>query len=50
MLNVDSKRVIYEYGDLTLGDSVYSVLGILKSVQKKTKTENTAKKFLRINT
>ncbi len=34
MLNVDSKRVIYEYGDLTLGDSVYSVLGILKSVQK----------------
>ncbi len=33
MLNVDSERVIYEYGDLTLGDSVYSVLGILKSVQ-----------------
>lgn len=33
MLSVDSDRVVYEYGDLTLGDSVYSVLGILKSVQ-----------------
>ena len=33
MLNVDSDRVEYEFDDWTLNDSVYSVLGILKSVQ-----------------
>lgn len=33
MLSVDSERVQYEPGDITLNDSVYSVLGILKSVQ-----------------
>ncbi len=33
MLSVDSERVIYDFDKLTLGDSVYSVLGILKSVQ-----------------
>ena len=33
MLNVDSNRVEYEFEDWTLNDSVYSVLGILKSVQ-----------------
>ena len=34
MLNVDSNRVEYEFDDWTFNDSVYSVLGILKSVQK----------------
>lgn len=34
MLNVDSDRVEYEFNDWTLNDSVYSVLGILKSVQE----------------
>lgn len=33
MLNVESDRVEYEFDDWTLNDSVYSVLGILKSVQ-----------------
>ena len=33
MLSVDSDRVEYEFDDWTLSDSVYSVLGILKSVQ-----------------
>ena len=33
MLGVDSDRVEYEFDDWTLSDSVYSVLGILKSVQ-----------------
>ncbi len=33
MLEVDSERIDVEMGDLTLNDSVYSVLGILKSVQ-----------------
>ncbi len=33
MLNVESDRVEYEFDDWTLSDSVYSVLGILKSVQ-----------------
>ena len=33
MLNVDSNRVEYEFNDWTLNDSVFSVLGILKSVQ-----------------
>ena len=33
MLQVDSNRVEYELDPLTLNDSVYSVLGILKSVQ-----------------
>ena len=34
MLNVESDRVEYEFDDWTLNDSVYSVLGILKSVQE----------------
>ena len=34
MLNVESNRVEYEFDDWTLNDSVYSVLGILKSVQQ----------------
>ena len=34
MLQVDSNRVEYEFDDWTLNDSVYSVLGILKSVQE----------------
>lgn len=34
MLNVESNRVEYEFEDWTFNDSVYSVLGILKSVQK----------------
>ena len=34
MLDVDSKRVQYDFGTLTANDTVYSVLGILKSVQK----------------
>ena len=34
MLNVDSNRVEYKFDDWTLNDSVYSVLGILKSVQE----------------
>lgn len=34
MLNVDSNRVEYEFDDWSLNDSVYSVLGILKSVQE----------------
>ncbi len=34
MLNVESDRVEYEFDDWTLNDSVYSVLGILKNVQK----------------
>lgn len=33
MLDVDSGRVQHDFGKLTLNDSVYSVLGILKSVQ-----------------
>ena len=33
MLNVDSNRVEYEYDGWSATDSVYSVLGILKSVQ-----------------
>lgn len=33
MLNVESDRVEYEFDDWALSDSVYSVLGILKSVQ-----------------
>ena len=33
MLDVDSGRVQHDFGQLTLNDSVYSVLGILKSVQ-----------------
>lgn len=33
MLDIDSERVDHEFNDLTLNDSVYSVLGILKSVQ-----------------
>ena len=33
MLSVDSDRVEYEFKDWALSDSVYSVLGILKSVQ-----------------
>lgn len=33
MLNVESDRVEYEFDDWTLNDSVFSVLGILKSVQ-----------------
>ena len=33
LLNVESDRVEYEFEDWTLNDSVYSVLGILKSVQ-----------------
>lgn len=33
MLNVDSDRVEYEYDDWSASDSVYSALGILKSVQ-----------------
>ena len=33
MLNVDSDRVEYEFDGWTANDSVYSVLGILKSVQ-----------------
>lgn len=33
MLNVESDRVEYDFKDWTLNDSVYSVLGILKSVQ-----------------
>lgn len=34
MLNVESNRVEYDFDDWTLNDSVYSVLGILKSVQE----------------
>lgn len=34
MLNVESDRVEYEFDDWTLNDSVFSVLGILKSVQE----------------
>lgn len=34
MLNVESNRVEYEFEGWTFNDSVYSVLGILKSVQK----------------
>lgn len=34
MLNVESNRVEYEFDDWSLNDSVYSVLGILKSVQE----------------
>lgn len=34
MLNVESDRVEYEFDDWSYNDSVYSVLGILKSVQK----------------
>ena len=34
ILNVESNRVEYEFDDWTLNDSVYSVLGILKSVQQ----------------
>ena len=34
MLNVESDRVEYDFDDWTLSDSVYSVLGILKSVQE----------------
>ena len=34
ILQVDSNRVDYEFDKLTLNDSVYSVLGILKSVQE----------------
>ena len=34
MLNVESDRVEYEFDNWTLNDSVYSVLGILKSVQE----------------
>lgn len=34
MLNVESNRVEYEFDNWTLNDSVYSVLGILKSVQE----------------
>lgn len=34
LLNVESDRVEYEFEDWTLNDSVYSVLGILKSVQE----------------
>ncbi len=34
MLNVESNRVEYEFDDWTMNDSVYSVLGILKGVQK----------------
>ena len=34
MLQVDSNRVEYEFDKLTLNDSVFSVLGILKSVQE----------------
>ena len=34
MLNVDSNRVEYEFDEWTANDSVFSVLGILKSVQK----------------
>lgn len=33
MLEVESDRVEYDMGDLTLNDTVYSVLGILKQVQ-----------------
>lgn len=33
MLNADSDRVEYEYNDWSANDSVFSVLGILKSVQ-----------------
>lgn len=33
MLDFDSTRVNHDFNDLTLNDSVYSVLGILKSVQ-----------------
>ena len=34
MLNPESNRVEYEFDPLTMNDSVYSVLGILKAVQK----------------
>ena len=34
ILQVDSNRVEYEFDDWTFNDSVYSVLGILKSVQQ----------------
>ena len=34
ILQVDSNRVDYEFDKLTLNDSVYSVMGILKSVQE----------------
>ena len=34
MLNVESDRVEYDFDDWTPNDSVYSVLGILKSVQE----------------
>lgn len=34
MLNVESNRVEYEFDDWSLNDSVFSVLGILKSVQE----------------
>ncbi len=34
MLDVDSKRVQYDFGTLTANDTVYSVLGILKGVQQ----------------
>lgn len=33
MLEIDTTRVDHEFNDLTLNDSVYSVLGIIKSVQ-----------------
>ena len=33
MLEVDSDRVEYDMSPLTLNDTVYSVLGILKNVQ-----------------
>lgn len=33
MLEIDTTRVDHEFNDLTLNDSVYSVLGIVKSVQ-----------------
>lgn len=33
MLEADSKRVDYDFDKIELGDSVYSVLGILKNVQ-----------------
>ena len=33
MLEIDTTRVDNEFNDLTLNDSVYSVLGIIKSVQ-----------------
>ena len=34
MLNIESNRVEYEFDDWTFNDSVYSVLGILESVQR----------------